>query len=79
MSKDDPLIGARVKDIRSMTESELQVEGWEAPYREGVTCVELEDGTVLYPSADGEGNGPGKLFGTTKEGQAFVLLERQDK
>jgi hypothetical protein len=79
MSKDDPLIGAKVKDIRSMTNLELQTEGWEAPYREGVTCVELEDGTILYPSTDGEGNGPGKLFGTTIEGQAFVLLERQDK
>lgn len=53
-----------------MTEEEMDREGW---YARGVNPValELDDGTVIYPSQDPEGNGPGDLFGFDGE-QVYV-------
>jgi len=45
--------------MRNMTKAELKREGWDGK----CICLELDDGTILYPSRDEEGNGPGALFG----------------
>jgi len=37
------------------------------------TALVLENGTVLYPSRDEEGNGPGAMFGRTKAGTTITL------
>lgn len=50
-----------IKTIRNMTKKELEREGWED--EQNVTCIELDDGMLLYPSRDSEGNGAGKIFG----------------
>lgn len=63
-----------IVDIRPMTKKELKNEGWEdTPHYHIPKVLVLKDGTVLYPSMDDEGNGPGRLFGTSKEGVSFSL------
>ena len=61
------LEGQTIKTVRPMTRSELKHEGWlEHPGRlHGAkpVAIELENGTILYPSIDPEGNRPGVIFG----------------
>jgi hypothetical protein len=53
-----------------MTTEEMEVEGWHG--RAPLVLV-LDSGTALYPSQDDEGNGPGCLFGLTKEGRPIAF------
>ena len=62
------LVGKKIVAIRQMTAAELKAEFWDGPN----TCLVLDDGTLLYPSQDEEGNGPGALFGSAK-GQSFMI------
>lgn len=58
------LIGRRITDQRPMTEEEATLEGWRFSGVHGApTVLVLDDGTLIYPSQDHEGNGPGVLFG----------------
>ena len=61
----DDIIGLKIVDVRMMTNRELALEGWseELSPHEEPTAIVLEDGQVLYPSRDDEGNGPGAIFG----------------
>jgi len=61
--------GRKIVKVRLQTETEMDSEGWNKPS----PVLELDDGTLLYPSRDYEGNGPGALFGT-KDNQAFRVL-----
>jgi len=61
------LIGKKIKDVRNMTEQELNAEGWDT--KSHVICLVFEDGTKVYPSADDEGNYGGLLFGITTKGK----------
>ena len=67
------MIGATVKAIRPMTSRELKAEGWSFSQWHIPTVIELSDGSILYPSQDEEGNGPGALFGVTSKGQHIVI------
>jgi hypothetical protein len=67
------LVGATVTEVRPMTEAELDREGWELDRHGERTAVVFSDGTVLYASRDDEGNGPGAIFGVTKDGTTFTL------
>jgi len=53
------LVGKKIASIRQLTKEELEEEGWD----KGTTAIVLDDGTLVYPSQDDEGNGPGALFG----------------
>jgi hypothetical protein len=55
-----------------MSKKELDQEGWES--RQKVPVLVFSDGTLLYPSQDGEGNGPGELFGITPDGSTIFLI-----
>jgi hypothetical protein len=68
--------GLRIKKIRPMTPQELAAEGWNRP-RGQIVVIELDDGTILYPSRDEEGNGPGEIFGRSKGGKSFMLAIEQ--
>jgi hypothetical protein len=65
--KSDPIIGRRIVAIRQMTRQEMKANYW---HRKAVV-VQLDDGTMLYPSQDDEGNGPGALFGVDWLGRSF--------
>ncbi len=57
-------VGATVKETRGMTAEEAERAGWEHPSDwMDVMVIEFDDGGILYPSRDGEGNGGGVLFG----------------
>lgn len=65
-----PVIGKKIKEVRYMTDKELDYEGWAAP----CLVLVLEGGALLYPSKDSEGNGPGCLFmRNRKRKRSFVL------
>ncbi len=55
------LVGRKIIEVRYMTDEELMNEGWNGE-RAPVVLV-LDNGDLLYPSQDDEGNGPGALFG----------------
>jgi len=62
----DAIVGATIVGIRPMTEDEMLDEFWlkdEIPM-----ALVLSNGTILYPSADIEGNDAGALFGKTSDG-----------
>jgi hypothetical protein len=66
MYEQDPLAGKKVVGIRRLRTEELERLGWES--RGEVTALLFEDGTIVFPSRDSEGNGPGELFGIDAEG-----------
>ncbi len=72
MREGPDLVGRTVVAVRHMTEEELETEGW-GNYLLAPTVIVLDDTTIVYPSRDDEGNGPGVLFGVDKDG-AFRLL-----
>ena len=61
--------GKRIVEVRAMTSEELEAEGWGDWQQFGsVPMFVLDDGTLIYPSRDAEGNGPGELFGSKTDG-----------
>ena len=69
----EDIVGKTIKAVRRMTPQEASREGWEE--HSNVTVIVLSNGSIVYPSQDGEGNGPGKLFGAVagEDGQLFTL------
>jgi hypothetical protein len=61
-------IGAKLIDVRNMTNAEIKNEGWDYMCSELdlIKVLVFDDGSVIYPSMDYEGNGPGAFFGYTK-------------
>ena len=53
-----PLIGRKIVAIRYLTEEEMQDAGW----HQYCIVIQLDDGTLLWPSMDDEGNGAGAMF-----------------
>ena len=70
---DDNIAGQRIADVREMTSEELEREGWRAHDWQSTVFLELESGTILYPSTDPEGNAPGAIFGIDADDTAFAL------
>ena len=62
--------GIKVTKIRRMTKAEMNVEGWSGS---APIVIEFSDGSRIYPSKDGEGNGPGSMFEVDKDGNTFAL------
>ena len=71
--------GTKITKIRNMTEQELSNEGWndEGDY---IVALELDNGRVIYPSRDYEGNGAGVIFGYNKKTKkAFAITPVEEK
>lgn len=58
-------VGRTIVGVRPMDENELKKEWWSGEYPP--TVIVLNDGSLVYPSRDDEGNGPGALFGAKGE------------
>ena len=71
------ITGATIVRVRFMTDAEIRAEGWEnlLGMAEPV-ALELDNGMVLYPARDEEGNGPGELFGT-HNGELVMIFPRK--
>ena len=52
------LLNRKIVDVRYLTIEEMENLGW---YERSVVMV-LDDGNMIYPSQDDEGNGAGALF-----------------
>ena len=62
-------VGRRIVAVRSLTKTNAAKQGWdegEWQWSDGVQIV-LDDGSILIPSADWEGNECGALFGLVKQ------------
>ena len=67
-------VGRRIVAVRSLTKANAAKQGWdegEWQWSDGVQLV-LDDGSILIPSADWEGNKCGALFGLVKQEPVFV-------
>ncbi len=53
------VVGKKIVSIRKLTKEELEAEGWN-DY--SAIALVLDDGTLIYPSCDEEGNNPGQFF-----------------
>ena len=56
------LVGKTIKKVTYMTAKEQDSFMW----NQSAVVIELNDGTLLWPSADDEGNDAGALFTTNK-------------
>jgi len=57
------LVGRTITQVRYMSEEETKDMGW---YKRPLV-INLDDGTMLIPSMDDEGNDGGALFGQNKD------------
>lgn len=62
------LEGRKIVNVRWMDDQEVEDMGW---YGSAVV-IELDDGTLLFPSRDDEGNDAGSLFGA--KGDEFFVV-----
>jgi hypothetical protein len=68
-------VGKKITAIRQMTVEELDVQGWEVGRRSAPLVIVLDDGSKIFASRDGEGNGPGVLFGEVDYEGVYVGVE----
>ena len=55
----------------------IEKEGWEYSPHNSI-CLVLDDGSIIYPSQDEEGNGPGCFFAMDKEmDTAFYIFPNE--
>lgn len=52
------LLGRKIVRVRYVTEQEMRDLYW----HKSAVVMELDNGTLVYPAQDDEGNGPGALF-----------------
>jgi hypothetical protein len=64
------LKGRKIKAVRYMDHDEAASLGWR--YR--CVVIELDNGTLIYPSMDDEGNDAGALFTTDPKVQTLPVL-----
>ena len=71
-------IGRKIVDVIALSKSIVEEEGWgDSPY----PCIGLllDDGNIIYPSQDSEGNGPGALFGkNVKENISVFIMTSEE-
>jgi hypothetical protein len=65
------LLGRKIVKVRYLSLEESEELGWD-----GTRCVviQLDDGTLIFPSQDDEGNGPGVLFTNNKDNSVLPVL-----
>jgi hypothetical protein len=63
------LIGRKIVSVTTLSEKVLELYGWQ----ESPIVLVLDDGTLLFPSCDEEGNDYGVIFGIRKNGYEFML------
>lgn len=63
------LLGRKIVKVRYLMASEARDLGW----HERAVVIELDDGSLFWPSRDDEGNGAGALFGQSAKGESVTL------
>jgi len=64
------LLGKKIVGVRYLSLEESNELGW------GTRCVviQLDDGNLIYPSSDDEGNGPGSWFTNNESNPVLPVL-----
>jgi hypothetical protein len=65
------LLGRKIVKVRYMTVDEMNDLGW---YSRPVVMI-LDDGNIIYPSRDDEGNDGGALFTTNEANPVLPVLK----
>ena len=74
------LVGSKLTEIRDMTDEELTNEGWDTDRINGKPpALVFDNGVVIYPSRDPEGNGGGMLFGRFEATSFYVTPAEPDE
>jgi hypothetical protein len=63
------LLGRTIVAVRYLTDAEVENLGW---YSASVVLL-LDNGAMIFPSQDDEGNNAGALFGQGKKGEEITL------
>lgn len=66
----DMLEGRTIKKVRYLSVSEMEDLGW---YNRCVVIV-LDDGNIIYPSRDDEGNDAGSLFTMNSDNPTLPVI-----
>lgn len=66
-------VGRRIVDARYLTKGEMEALGW----TKSALVLQLDDGTLLFPSRDDEGNNGGAMFG--QQGKEFINFPTIDE
>ena len=64
------LVGRKIVAARYMTPEDMDGLGWDRK----ALVLELDDGHLLFPSSDDEGNDAGALFTTYEECDTFPVI-----
>ena len=64
------LVGRKIQSVRYMTDTEMKDIGW---YRKSIV-IQLDDGNLIFPSADDEGNDAGALFTNDKDNCVIPVI-----
>jgi hypothetical protein len=71
-------VGLRCTNVRWLTQDEANEEGWDDIRWNNTAVIEFNDGSKIYASCDPEGNGPGSIFGSLKDGTMFTVMPLED-
>jgi len=63
------LKGRKIVSCRYMTTEEAEEMGW----NHRPVIIQLDDGTIIFPSRDDEGNNGGALFGQNSKGKDLTF------
>lgn len=66
----DQLLGRKIVAVRYMSAEECDEMMWERR----PLVIQLDDGNIIYPSRDDEGNGPGSLFTNNEEQPVLPVI-----
>jgi len=71
------LEGRTIVDVRKMTPAEAEAVGWDLDMLRGrvAPTLVLDDGTVILPSSDEEGNNIGMLFAKRGKKTLYVFTK----
>lgn len=63
------LLNKKIVAVRYLTKAEMDSLGWNSR----ALVIQLEDGTMVFPSRDDEGNDAGALFGQSAKGEELTF------
>jgi hypothetical protein len=64
------LLNRKIVDVRYLTDEEIEGLGWD----EKAIVMILDDGNMIYPSSDDEGNSAGALFTCNSDQPTLPVL-----
>jgi len=64
------LLGRKIVNVRYLSKEEAETLGW---YNRCVV-IQLDDGNLVFPSADDEGNNAGSLFTNNKTDSVLPVI-----